>query len=88
MSSQFWLIVPFKGMLYRVTMLVGDYISLPLILQNCPFEMPCLNSFHLPKQNLLERGTKQIKVNKTYYQTNHHGQPVLDFAQCPKSPVS
>ena len=38
--------------------------------------MPSLPNFHLPKPNLADRGTNQIKVNKTPCQTNHHGHPV------------
>ena len=31
----------------------------------CPFAKPSLPNFHLPKQNLADRGTSKIKVNKT-----------------------
>ena len=33
------------------------------------FPMPSLPNFHLPKPNLADRGTNQIKVNKTPCQT-------------------
>ena len=35
----------------------------------CPFAMPSLPNFHLPKQNLSDRGTSQIKANKMLSQT-------------------
>ena len=35
----------------------------------CPFAMQSLPNLHLPKQNWANRGTNQIKVNKTKCQT-------------------